>query len=496
MLKLHRISTSIFCLAAFSATCFAQTPATSSAPVAYVYVGASKGVYLYNSAANGSLTLVSGSPFSVAGSVVGSNGKYFVSLGTSYMHSYSLASNGGIKSQVSQIDTLTQSGSGCGVTAGALFDHIGQDIYAMIGNIGSEGCGASIQSYKISSAGALSFIASTAYNYYGADTLPAITGNDDFAYNGSYVGDCTENTNVFERQGDGALQSIGVAAPDGSGATMNLPAPQPGWVGFNVLPYQAADPTDHLIIPLQDIGGDGYCGSPVQPVQLASYTVDSKGDLTTTDTWQTMSTPNVFPTVMNMSPSGEFLAIGGDPNPNINGSTAPQTAGLQVYLFNGTNSIAPLSGTLTTSPIDEIHWDNNNHLYAVSNSAGKLYVYNVTSTSVTATPGSPYSISKPNALVVVPTLSSCMAPTSDGVNLCSPASGSTVSSPVTVEAAATVSGTLSSVQLWIDGVKKYSTSSKTLNTSIRLSVGTHRFAVLAVNTADEKWETAVDATVK
>jgi FG-GAP-like repeat/Bacterial Ig domain len=91
----------------------------------------------------------------------------------------------------------------------------------------------------------------------------------------------------------------------------------------------------------------------------------------------------------------------------------------------------------------------------------------------------------------------CSAPGSAGVNLCSPASGSTVGSPVQVLASATVTGTLSSMQLWVEGVKKYSeSSSTTLQTSISLAAGTHRFAVLAVNTAGQKWEQAADATVK
>ena len=38
-----------------------------SAAVAHVYVGTTKGVYLYHAAANGQLTLVSGSPFKLAG---------------------------------------------------------------------------------------------------------------------------------------------------------------------------------------------------------------------------------------------------------------------------------------------------------------------------------------------------------------------------------------------------------------------------------------------
>jgi hypothetical protein len=91
----------------------------------------------------------------------------------------------------------------------------------------------------------------------------------------------------------------------------------------------------------------------------------------------------------------------------------------------------------------------------------------------------------------------CAAPTSPGVNVCKPANGSTVSSRVQVLAASTITGTLARMEVWVDGVKKYTeTSSKTLSTSISLAAGSHRFTVYAVNTAGTKWESVVTATVK
>lgn len=92
--------------------------------------------------------------------------------------------------------------------------------------------------------------------------------------------------------------------------------------------------------------------------------------------------------------------------------------------------------------------------------------------------------------------SSCSAPSSAGVHICTPASGSTVGSPVQVQAAAKVNGTIAHTQLWVDGVNKFTSASATLTTSISLPAGTHRFAVVATNTAGQKWENAVNATVK
>jgi hypothetical protein len=82
------------------------------------------------------------------------------------------------------------------------------------------------------------------------------------------------------------------------------------------------------------------------------------------------------------------------------------------------------------------------------------------------------------------------------VAVCSPVNNATITSPVQAEAAATITGTLARMELWVDGAKKYSeTSSKLLNTSVTLASGKHRFDFYAVNTAGQKWETTVYSTV-
>jgi hypothetical protein len=91
----------------------------------------------------------------------------------------------------------------------------------------------------------------------------------------------------------------------------------------------------------------------------------------------------------------------------------------------------------------------------------------------------------------------CTAPSTPGVNVCSPVNGSTVSSPVSAQAKATITGTLARMEVWVDGVKKFTeTTSTTLSTSITLATGSHRFDFYAVNTAGTKWLTTVNATVK
>jgi hypothetical protein len=89
-----------------------------------------------------------------------------------------------------------------------------------------------------------------------------------------------------------------------------------------------------------------------------------------------------------MSPTGKYLAVAG--------------AGLQVFHFNGANPITKFTGLLTTDTIDKVYWDNASHLYAISRTAGKLYVFTVTATTVTQAPGSPHKITAPDSLIVLP----------------------------------------------------------------------------------------------
>jgi hypothetical protein len=91
----------------------------------------------------------------------------------------------------------------------------------------------------------------------------------------------------------------------------------------------------------------------------------------------------------------------------------------------------------------------------------------------------------------------CASPPSDGVRTCSPASGASVISPVQAIATAKITGTLARMEVWVDGVKKYTeTNSLTLDVSLALAAGSHDFTFYAVNTAGTKWESVVHAIVK
>jgi len=388
-----------FCLAmfcavpAFSQTSEATPETTSTSPVAYVYVQTSKGVNLYDASAAGKLSLVPGSPFKTEGSMGGSNGKYFITVGTDYLHSYAVASNGAIGKQASKIDTQNYYGSECGNNTGsrAVLDHTGQNLYLMLIN---DQCMAQ-QTFDITKgSGVLKFSGAAVVSDFPADALEdddcctplSITGNDAYSYVVSEAGDYWNSSVLgFARQSNGALVSRTFNEID--------PTPQPGqgYVSYYPPIAVAADPNGHLAALLYGPGG----------LQLASYTVDEKGDIASTNTWENMPTvstgnsllPSARGRVLNMSPSGKLLAV--MIQPDCQSCDTPW--GFQVFHFNGAAPATAYSPViLPKALIWQMAWDNSNHLYALGWGSGdgplELYVYTITPTSISEAPGSPYKI--------------------------------------------------------------------------------------------------------
>jgi WD40 repeat protein len=180
----------------------------------------------------------------------------------------------------------------------------------------------------------------------------------------------------FRRNSNGSLTELNIDPPFPS-------SPKGSYCGVG----QAAGLANNLAFAFQLYVG--YLESS-GPIQLASYSANSSGELSTTSKSSNM--PKVLVgnlDVMNMSPSGKLLAVGG-------------SDGLQVFHFNGPSPITHFTGLLTTQEVDEIHWDNSNHLYAVGYAASKLWVFTVTPTGYVQAPGSPYTIHNPFDVVVLP----------------------------------------------------------------------------------------------
>ena len=134
------------------------------------------------------------------------------------------------------------------------------------------------------------------------------------------------------------------------------------------------DPTNHLAV--------GLFLEQSGPAQLAVYTADSSGNLTTTSTAQNMPTTAVGDGVMSISPAGNLLAIASG-------------RGLQVFHFNGSNPITPYTKRLAWSASHPA-WDKHNHLYALE---GGVRVWRITPNFWK--PTARYPLNAPAALTVL-----------------------------------------------------------------------------------------------
>jgi hypothetical protein len=344
----------------------------SSTLSAYVYVANSPSsgkqqIKGYIAASDGSLTKMPASPFALTNDYrIAVNGKWLFGTDGINIHSFSIGKNGTLK----LADTLEVESNGG--LSNLFLDHTGTSLYTDYYTTNNEYLAYSIDN----SSGQLAYID----NIMGGTTIGNITsfvGNDEYAYSSSCY-HFTPEIYGIQRSSDGAIVQLNITPP--------FPAtPQPGFY----CPYgAAADPTNHVAIAMQPLTGDW---DPEGPYQLATYTAYSDGNLTTNSTFSNMPTVQVgdFITAYSMSPSGKLLAVAG-------------SSGLQVFHFNGANPITKFTGLLVTDEVDQVFWDNLNHLYAIGGAAGKLWVFTVTSGSAKAAPGSPYSVNQPESLIVLP----------------------------------------------------------------------------------------------
>ena len=379
------------CLATLSSVASAQMitetpePAASSSPVAFVYVSRPTHIDAFSAASNGKLTLI-GSPISAGVSHMSVKSKYLFGMddNDTDIDIFKIEANGAI-AYLNDINAqkYVPDSSGCSPanTLGPIqLDHTGSTLY----NLLVDGCrdDQGYQSFKIESNGDLQFL-NTAYSdlppditHYGPISL---LGNDKFAYQvGCASDDGLDNPASFgyKRSSTGALES--------NSAGGRFPTPKnpedvycPGVI--------AADATDHLVTSLQEYNASNAAFAG--PWLLATFTANSEGALSTKSTFENMFAASIGSVgTMSISPSSKLLAIGG--------------SGFQVLHFNGADPVTKLTGKISTSgTVEEFAWDNSDHLYVLT--SNDLYVYKVSSTSVTEVAGSPYSIPEASSLIVL-----------------------------------------------------------------------------------------------
>lgn len=360
---------------------------SSTSPVARVYVTRPTHLDAFNVSSTGKLTAVPGSPFSnISLSHLSINKKYLFGASDdgNDIITYSLESNGAVK-KVAEIDAEkycddTTCYSACGPVGPTQLDHTGATLYNY-----QDSCDdtAWTQAFQIESNGTLKYLNRVPTTEDLSMTPTVILGNNGYAYNfGSSFDNPGTQSFIFKRGGNGAL-----AYAD---SKMTFPKPEGSGDVFDLDKAAATDPTNHIVVALYEVNQNtGYSAGPYG---LFSYTADSKGNLTTTNTLKNAPTPELNSEIgtMSISPSAKLLAIGGGPL---------DTTGFQIFHFNGASPITKFTDVLHSSEVFlEFGWDNSNHLFALSNNA--LHIYSATSTSIKEVEGSPISIPEASSLIV------------------------------------------------------------------------------------------------
>jgi hypothetical protein len=175
------------------------------------------------------------------------------------------------------------------------------------------------------------------------------------------------------------------------------------------------------------------------------------------------------------------------------------------------NICAPANNATVSSPFTvqaAAHMAN-----AVNNSQiwlDGVKVYQVSganvNTSVTAAAGSHRltvqsadttgALTKQTVFVTVGTSSCALSSTDPSVTICTPMPNSTVTSPVKIVAGTTDSAsTVTNTFVWVDGVKQWTASGGSLNTSVAMSPGTHRVTVQAKDSSGRYFQSTMNIAV-
>jgi 6-phosphogluconolactonase (cycloisomerase 2 family) len=334
----------------------------------------------YAAAANGSLTPLPGSPWTADVTSMAVNGKYLFAANRNgvYVDAYHINQSNGSLALWSQSDVAAMNSQDCGYSGQLVLDHTGATLYDLDYN--DDGCANNdYRSLKInSSVGSLSKLGATQGNTWLTST-PTILANNVYAYAASCLGNMYWGVWGYRRQTNGDLTDL-------ANFTRTLPTAKSGdfWCPSN----PAADPSGHVAIVMQPVVGDSFASDG--GAQIASFTVDANGNLTTTNTAAQMPVGSFGSALTSsMSPDGKLFAVGG-------------SSGLQVFHFNAASVPTHYTNLLVNVEIDQMFWDKQNHLYAISRPANKLYVFTVTTTSAGQAPGSPHAITAPQNVIVQP----------------------------------------------------------------------------------------------
>lgn len=340
--------------------------------VAYVYVASSTQISGYSAAAAGQLAPIPGLPIAANVSHLSTTSKTLFGPGTDNQNIYSFNIGAGGSLVPGTVNFVQQyNTNGCpGILGPTQIDYRGLYLYSMV--IDAD-CGTGIATfvYPILTGGTLGQGSGwyTQILHSGPPNPLRFLGTNQFAFitGCAHVGnDYTPTTLIF--------QTPGVLIPDGQYNDAPDPSdPQ----DFYCPAMLAGDPTNHLAYALRKYYPS--IGKLSTPYFLASYTVDTQGNLTTDSNYSNMPAANIGTlSSMSISPSGTLLAVAG-------------SYGFELFHFNGGSPITKIGGLVPSDPVTQVAWDKAGHLYVLTTSS--LYVYTATTTGVQQAAGSPHALS-------------------------------------------------------------------------------------------------------
>ena len=376
LIKAVCLSAAVCTVAALAQVAFG---ASSNSTVAYVYVSGQTAknsgkyhVMAFAVNSKGELTTVPGSPFAADVSNMAVNGKYLfgsdMSSNDNDIDTWMIHSNGSLT--FTNTTSVREKNGNCD-TPGAIFlDHTGHSLYNNDYNCEN----ATYQAFAVENGGTLKFLDYANAGSPSYEGVLSFIGNNEYAYGASCY-HFTPDIYGVKRSSSGALSML----------KFNPPFP-PAKSGSWCPAMAASDTTNHLAVPMVPSNDGGQ----TVPYQLATYTVSSTGALSTSSTAANMPKVAVGTVLdIDMAPGGKLLAVAG-------------TSGLQIFHFNGAAPMTAYTGLLTKDQVNEVFWDNDNHLFAVSQPSGKLFVFTVTPSGYSQAAGSPHTIANPLDLIVQP----------------------------------------------------------------------------------------------
>lgn len=202
---------------------------------------------------------------------------------------------------------------------------------------------------------------------------------------------------VFQRASDGTLstQAINFA-----------PLPDMGPASA-FCPYGATpDHTGHFVVAGFGCNDPMPCGS-YGPYQLAVYTIDASGQMTTSSTKQNMPvldalSPGAGAYSYRFSPDDRYFAVSGFTGLEVFSWDSASATLTHIATVNNTEGSCTgtwAAGNCSGNKFGNVAWDRNDRLYTFL--GNQLFVYNVTDSGITQAPGSPHAIDSPQWLTVV-----------------------------------------------------------------------------------------------